>query len=254
MPYSAVKKGYEISTDHYVVIEDSDLENLPLPTTHTIEISEFVPLHRIQPSLYFKSPYYVAPEKTAQKPYYLLKQALEGTGTAATTKIAFRDREHLCALQPMDRQLIMNTLRWAHEIRPAKELGGDVMIHRRELQMAKSLVQSLTEESFDPTRYRDNFRAALMQVVNAKIEGAKGSRRTEDIHLCGHEPHGSAEGISGGGQEAARRCKGADQECRRGCQEVRLNQPPIISGPNAWSVRPGLRLLEKVKGNSGRPA
>lgn len=173
VPYPEVKKGYEISTDHYVVIEDSDLENLPLPTTHTIEISEFVPLYRIRPSLYFKSAYYVAPEKTGQKPYYLLKRALEETGTAAVAKIAFRDREHLCALQPMDSQLIMNTLHWPHEIRPARGLGGDVMIHRRELQMAKSLVRSLAEESFDPTRYRDNFHAALMKVVNAKIEGAR---------------------------------------------------------------------------------
>ena len=173
VPYPEVKKGYEISTDHYVVIEDSDLENLPLPTTHTIEISEFVPLHRIQPSLYFKSAFYVAPERTGQKPYYLLKQALEDTGTAAVAKIALRDREHLCALQPLASQLVMNTLHWPHEIRPAKGLDGDVMIHRRELQMAKSLVESLVEESFDPTRYRDNFHAALMQVVNAKIEGAK---------------------------------------------------------------------------------
>ncbi|MBJ7597305.1 Ku protein [Candidatus Nephthysia bennettiae] len=171
--YPEVKKGYEISTDHYVVIEDSDLDHLPLPTTHTIEISEFVPLHQIQPSLYFKSAYYVAPEKTGQKPYYLLKQALEKTGLAAIAKVAFRDREHLCALLPMDSQLVMNTLHWPHEIRPVKGLSGDVKIHRMELQMAESLVRSLAEERFDPNRYRDNFHAALMQVVNAKIEGAE---------------------------------------------------------------------------------
>jgi DNA end-binding protein Ku len=173
VPYHEVKRGYEISTDHYVVIEDSDLDNLPLPTTHTIEISEFVPLHQIQASLYVKSAYYVAPEKIGQKPYYLLTQALQETGTTAVAKVAFRDREHLCTLQPLQSQLVMNTLHWPHEIRPVKDLGANVTIHQRELQMATSLVQSLTEESFDPNRYLDNYHAALMQVINAKIEGAE---------------------------------------------------------------------------------
>jgi len=175
VPLEEVKKGYEVSKDHYVVIEDSDLEDLPLPTAHTIPISEFVPLGEIEASLYFRSPYYVVPEQVGRKPYQLLAQALSDTGMVALAKIAFRDRERLCALQGVDGQLLMNTLRWPHEIRRiehAESSDGKVEVNPRELQMAKSLVRSLAAPAFDPDHYQDNYQSALMQVVRAKVEGA----------------------------------------------------------------------------------
>ncbi len=175
VPYSDIVKGYEVSSDNYVVIDDSDLENLPLPTAHTIEISEFVPRNDIRGGLYFKSAYYVEPEEVGRKPYHLLREALSGTGMTAVAKVAFRDREHLCAVQPQDGFLLMNTLHWPDEIRGTeglKGLGEDVVeINARELKMATSLVESLAEESFDPNRYRDQYKEALTAVVNAKIEG-----------------------------------------------------------------------------------
>jgi DNA end-binding protein Ku len=174
--YSDIVKGYEVSSDSYVVIEDSDLENLPLPTSHTIEITEFVPEHDIEGGLYFKSAYYVEPEEVGTKPYQLLKQALAETEMTAVAKVAFRDREHLCSLQPHDGMLLMNTLHWPDEIRGTEGLKGieadGVTISSRELQMAKSLVQSLAEETFDPSRYEDDYNRALMAVVEAKMQGA----------------------------------------------------------------------------------
>jgi DNA end-binding protein Ku len=175
--YSDIVKGYEVSSDNYVVIEDSDLENLPLPTAHAIEITEFVPEHDIQGGLYFKSAYYVEPEEAGRKPYQLLLQALGETQMTAVAKVAFRDREHLCSLQPEDGLLLMNTLHWPDEIRTSEGLKGlqsaEVNVNPRELQMAKSLVQSLAEESFDPSRYQDDYHRALMSVVEAKVAGAE---------------------------------------------------------------------------------
>ncbi len=93
---------------------------------------------------------------------------------ALRSKVAFRDREHLCALQPNDGVMLMNTLHWPDEIRPTEGLKGlsaDVTVNQKELQMAKSLVQSLAEDSFDPNRYQDDYHDALMKVVSAKVEG-----------------------------------------------------------------------------------
>jgi DNA end-binding protein Ku len=174
--FSDVKKGYEVSADNYVVIEEADLEKLPLPTTRTIAISEFVPLGQIVGGLYFKSAYYVEPEELGRKPYHLLEQVLEETGVVAVAKVALRDREHLCALQPMSGQLLLNTLHWPDEIRSPDGWASrvaEIKVHPNEVKMAKSLVQTLLQANFDPSRYRDDYHEALMQVVNAKVEGAE---------------------------------------------------------------------------------
>jgi DNA end-binding protein Ku len=171
--YGDIVKGYEVSTDNYVVIEDTDLDNLPLPTAHAIEITEFVEQNEINGGLYFKSAYYMEPEEVGKKPYALLKQALEETKKVAVAKIAFRDREHLAALSPLDGHMLMNTLHWPDEIRSVEGIKGvddGVKISDRELQMAKTLVESLSD-TFDPERFQDNYKEALMKVVEAKVQG-----------------------------------------------------------------------------------
>jgi len=176
VPYTEIKKGHEVSAATYVVIDDGDLEKLPLPTTRTITISEFLPVGQIQGGLYFKSAYYVEPEELGRKPYHLLQQVLEETGVVALAKVALRDREHLCALQPVDGLLLLNTLHWPDEIRSPDGLASrqvEVKIHPNEVKMAKNLVQTLLQDVFDPGRYRDEYHEALMQLVNAKVEGAE---------------------------------------------------------------------------------
>jgi DNA end-binding protein Ku len=133
-----------------------------------------VPHDDIEGGLYYKSAYYIEPEQAGLKPYHLLRRALAETGMTAVAKIAFRDREHLCSLRPSDGVLLMNTLHWPDEIRPASELKGvdaDVDVNPRELQMAKALVENLAEERFDPNRFQDDYHEALMEVVNAKVQG-----------------------------------------------------------------------------------
>ena len=173
VPYSEIERGYEVGKDRYVIIDDKDLDNLPLPTAHAIDISEFVPVDEVEPGLYYDNAYYVEPEELGKKPYQLLREALEATGKMAIAKIALRDKEHLCALHPNGKGLIMNTLHWPDEIRSTeglKGLDGEVKISPKELQMAKALIESLAD-SFDPGRYHDEYREAVMKVVQAKMEG-----------------------------------------------------------------------------------
>src|SRR5207247_10613856 len=133
----------------YVVIQDEELDNLPLPTSRQIEIHECVPHDDIEGGLYYKSAYYMEPEQAGVKPYHLLRKALLETGTAAVAKVAFRDREHLCSLRPLDGLLLMNTLHWPDEIRSAAELkgvDGEVEVNPRELQMAQALEENLADD------------------------------------------------------------------------------------------------------------
>ena len=171
--YGEILKGYEVGKDRYVLIDDKDLDNLPLATAHSIDITEFVPADDIEPGLYFKNAYYMEPEELGKKPYQLLRKALEATGRMAIAKIALRDREHLAALHSHGPGLIMNTLNWPDEIRSVeglKGLDGDVKINPKELEMAKALIESLAD-TFDPSRYKDEYKEAVMKVVQAKIDG-----------------------------------------------------------------------------------
>ena len=121
--WSDALRGYEVGKDEYVIITDSDLDDLPLTTTHTIDIVEFCPDSEIEAGVYLKSAYYLEPEAVGAKPYALLRQALEKTGKVAIGKIALRDREHLCRLALHENGLLLNTLHWPDEIRSAGELS-----------------------------------------------------------------------------------------------------------------------------------
>jgi DNA end-binding protein Ku len=171
--YGEILKGFEVGKDRYVIIDEKDLDNLPLATAHSIDITEFVPADDIEPGLYFKNAYYMEPEELGKKPYQLLRKALESTGRMAIAKIALRDREHLAALHSHGPGLLMNTLNWPDEIRSMEGLKGmesEVKINPKELEMAKALIESLAD-TFDPSRYKDEYKEAVMKVVQAKIDG-----------------------------------------------------------------------------------
>jgi DNA end-binding protein Ku len=165
-------RGYEVSKDEFVEIDDADLDGLPLPTAHAIEILEFVDDAEIDAGVYLKQAYYLEPEKVGQKPYELLRRALEKTGRVAVGRLALRDREHLVRLAVHgDHGLILNTLHWPDEIRDASELslpGAEIEVAKGELDMAVMLIDNLAA-AFDPTRFTDRYREALLQVVEEKL-------------------------------------------------------------------------------------
>jgi DNA end-binding protein Ku len=176
--WTEVIRGYEVAKDEFVPLDDSDLDRLPLPSTQTIEIVEFVSDGDIEAGVFLKSAYYLEPETVGVKPYYLLKRALQKTGKVAIGKLALRDREHLCRLALHDKGLLLNTLHWPDEIRDAGELSlpeDEVKINDRELDMAVMLIDNLAA-SFDPSRHHDLYREALLQVVDEKLNNRQVDR------------------------------------------------------------------------------
>ena len=161
-------RAFEVSKDQYVEITDEDLEHLPLPAKHTIELSAFVKASEIDPIYYDKS-YYLEPEETGVKPYALLMKVLEKKGVIGVASIAIRNKEQLCALRPQEDTLLLETLHYPDEIRERDLSLPHVLVNERELAVAGSLVDAL-EEPFDPARYRDHYREALLELIQSKAE------------------------------------------------------------------------------------
>jgi DNA end-binding protein Ku len=171
VPYADVAKGYELPDGEMVVLTDDDLADLPLPTTHSIEVLHFTPSEQVDPIMWERS-YYTEPEPKGARAYALLRDALERSGMVAVARVALRQRETLAALRSRDGILVMVTLLWPDEIRvPDFEfLEQDIEVRSQELRMASSLIDSMTTD-FDPSQYTDHYREALEELVEAKIEG-----------------------------------------------------------------------------------
>ena len=167
--YGETVRGFEFAKGEYLVMEEEDFESLPLKSAHTIDITRFVDIRTIDPVHYEKS-YYIEPESVGAKPFALLKKALETTERAAVAKIALRQKEHLCLIRPYQDGLVMETMFYPDEIRSAAELDfpGEVEVSDAELQMAVMLIDQLTG-AFEPQEYRDEYRDALQQVIEAKL-------------------------------------------------------------------------------------
>ena len=167
-------KGYEYSPGQYVVVTDEDLERVPLKTVRSIEIEQFTKAERDDAAVRFvKSAYYLEPDKVGRKAFHLLKTVLEEEGLTAICKVVIKDREALAALDPFGDTMLMTTLHWPDEIRSTSELDlGDEKYEFKpaELAMANQLVSAMTG-SFDPARYKDEYREALEAVIEAKVEG-----------------------------------------------------------------------------------
>ncbi|MFL5770113.1 MAG: Ku protein [Chloroflexota bacterium] len=167
-------KGYEYAPDRYVVITDEDLEKVPLKTVRTIEIEQFTKSDDDDSSTRFvKQAYYMEPDKVGRKAFYLLKSVLADEGLTAICKVVIKDREALAAMDPFGDTMMLSTLHWPDEIRSTGELDlpdEEPDFKPAELQMAKQLVSAMTGE-FDPEAYRDEYREALMKVIDNKLEG-----------------------------------------------------------------------------------
>jgi DNA end-binding protein Ku len=174
IPRSDTVRGYEWSKGQYVVIEESDLEAVPLKTVRAIEIEQFVPASRDGGQAAFvKQSYYLEPEAVGRKAFALLKTVLADSELQAICKIVIKDREQLAALDPFGPTMLLSTLYWPDEVRDVGELelpDEAPDFKKTELDMARQLVDALTGE-FDPSRYHDEYREALLKVIGAKVEG-----------------------------------------------------------------------------------
>src|SRR6476620_10695198 len=166
-----IVKGYEYDKGEYVVVTDEDFKQANVEATQTVEIVAFVDAASVAP-YYYDTPYYLEPGKRGEKGYKLLREVLRKTGRIGIANVVIRSKQHLAALIPLERMLVMNTLRFANEIRPASELNlpdeGMSGVSDKEIAMAERLVDDMTEK-WKPEQYKDTYTDDLMKQIEKKI-------------------------------------------------------------------------------------
>jgi DNA end-binding protein Ku len=167
-----IVKGYEIN-GKYVVVTDEDFARASPEKSKIIEITDFVNETEID-SIFYETPYFLEPQKSGEKAYVLLREALKKTGKTAVGSFVLRSREALCVLKPLDHVLVLNKIRFAAEIRDINDINvpGKISIRPAEMQMAQALISQLSGK-FDIARYKDTYSDELMKLIRAKARGKK---------------------------------------------------------------------------------
>src|SRR3954462_10305565 len=173
VPYEQIVKGYEITPEQYVVVTPEELEAIEPRKTKTIDIEDFVDLEDIDP-IFYDHPYYLLPGTGAAKPYKLLVTAMQDSGKVAIARVVIRQKEQLVAIRPTGDILTMETMNFADEVIPHDKFdeapGTDVDTNKREVDMARQLIDSLSAD-FDPSKYKDTYRERVLELIKSKAEG-----------------------------------------------------------------------------------
>jgi DNA end-binding protein Ku len=187
--YEDLVKGYEISSDRYVVIDPAELDSVQPAKTKTIDIEDFVDLEEIDP-IFYDHPYYLAPGPGGAKPYRLLLEAMRDTNRVAIAKVVIRQKESLVAIRPLaDHDVLeMATMLFADEVVDPARLDDipaaeDVKTNKREIDIAKQLIESLAGE-FEPTKYKDTYREAVLEMIEKKAAGEEIVIAPEDEEIA----------------------------------------------------------------------
>ena len=173
IPYKEVVKGYEFQKGQYVVISDKDFEHANVSATHTIDIVEFTDEQELD-LRYFEKPYYLEPEKSADKAYALLREALRQANKVAIATFVLRNREHLAVLKPVENAIVLNSMRFFSEVRSLKglDLPDDGLIKKQEIDMAIALINQLSQK-FIPKNFHDTYSEDLERTIQSKLLGKK---------------------------------------------------------------------------------
>lgn len=179
--YDDIAKGYETEDGDMVVLTDEDFKDLPTRSSREISVEKFVPSDQIDP-IYLDKTYYLEPDKSAQKPYVLLRDALEGEDRVAIATVSIRTRMTMAVLRVRDGMIVMQTMLWPDEVRSTDQfgdLGEDMHATEKELSMAQVLIDQLADD-FDPGDYEDDYANAVKALVAAKLEGGEVTAAPED--------------------------------------------------------------------------
>jgi DNA end-binding protein Ku len=174
VPYDQIVKGFELTKDRYVVITPDEMDALDPEKTRTVDIEDFVDLEDIDP-IYYDHPYYLVPDKGAEKAYGLLLNAMEASGKVAIARVVLRSKEQLVAIRPANEILMMETMIFHDEVVPHDEIddlpdGKELKVSDREIKMAQQLIDSLSNE-FEPEKYRDEYRDKVLDLIERKAQG-----------------------------------------------------------------------------------
>ena len=174
VPFDQIVKGYEYDEGRFVTLEKEDFQRANVEATQTVDIVGFVEREQL-PAFFFESPYYLAPGKHGDKGYALLRETLVRTGRVGIANVVIRTRAHLAALYPVENMLVLNTLRYANELRDPSEIKVPedlkaAKVTPRELDMAERLVEDM-EMTWDPSQYHDTYRDDLLKMIEEKAHG-----------------------------------------------------------------------------------
>jgi DNA end-binding protein Ku len=174
VPWDKIVKGYEYEKGKFVVLREEDFEAVDVESTQTVDIMRFVKLEDVNP-VFFHKPYFMEPQKGGDKAYVLLREALRESGKIAIAKVVIKTRQHLAAVKPQEKGLMLELMHFADELVDVDEfkLPTTHSIGKKELQMAESLIDSMSDK-WNPEEYVDDYRQALEKVIEGKIE--KGDR------------------------------------------------------------------------------
>ena len=170
-----ITKGYQYEPDRYAIVEPEDIAKVKIKTTKAVDIIGFVDRSEI-PTTFYDAPYYAGPDgPVADKPYALLREVMKQTGKVGIGKVVLRDREDLVAVFPMDDGLVLQKLRYPHELRKMEDvpdLDGAQKLNKNELRLATTLVEEMVT-SLSEIDTVDNYHAALKTLIESKIKGKK---------------------------------------------------------------------------------
>lgn len=174
VPSEHIVKGVEHGKGKYVVLSEDEIHNALPEATRTIDILTFVEAREIS-ILHFEKPYYLAPDKNGEKVYALLRDTLSAAGKVGVANLVMHSKQHLAVIMPLGDALVLNTLRWADEVRSAEDVGLeglDAKVTKKEVDMAQRLVDEMTEQ-WDPEQYHDTFKDNVMALVERKLKDGK---------------------------------------------------------------------------------
>jgi DNA end-binding protein Ku len=169
VPWAKIVKGYEYSKGKYVVIKEEDFKRVDVEATQTVDIIKFVELDEINP-MFFDKPYYLVPEKSGAKAYALLREALRKSAKVGIAKVVIKSRQHLAAVKPQDNAIVLELMHFAGEINEHADLNiPETAVGKKELDMAESLVNSMTDK-WKPEEFGDDYKDALLKMIKEKAK------------------------------------------------------------------------------------
>src|SRR5437016_5100419 len=170
VPWDQIVKGYEYEKGKCVVLKEEDFERVDLEATQTVDIQDFVHVDEIDPMFFYK-PYYLEPQKGGDKAYALLRDALKDSKKVGIAKVVIKTREYLAGVKPENGALVLELMHFADELADTGKLNVPKKVEtgKREMTMAKSLIDSMSSK-WNPEKYRDDYREALMEVIEEKVE------------------------------------------------------------------------------------
>ncbi len=221
-------RGFQVAKGEYVVLAPEEIDSAKPESSTTIDIGDFVEAVEIDP-VYFEKSYFLEPTDVGAKAFSLLKKALEETGRVALARVTIRTRERLATVRAYDDTLILETMYWPDEIRSTGALdlpeGAEARVRAKELEMARSLVESLADR-FKPEEYTDDYRGALEELIQQKLRGeARNAKRRKPepkvidlmdaLRASGAEARGARDGKKASGRKVTRKRPARKRAARR---------------------------------------